>query len=89
MLIRTLKGFSIAFTSALKQTIQQIAFPNSMNKQEALNILNLKENFKGEELNSKFQSFYRANSKEMDGSPYIQEKIRMAYEYLKNKSLKN
>lgn len=83
MLVKAAKGIASSFKIAFVNTINQVLFPYEMNRSEALKILNLENDFKTEELNSKFKKFYFANSLEKKGSPYIQSKIKNAYEYLK------
>lgn len=75
-LLKALKGATI-------KTIKELTFPNIMNRREAIKILNVESNIDQEELKEKFKKLYKVNSLENKGSPYIQEKIKNAYEYLK------
>ena len=83
MLFRVVKGVTEASRKALLDTIEQLLFPNPMATLEARKILNLNESYKQRDLDKAYMDFYSLNSKERNGSPYIQKKIKAAYAYLK------
>ena len=83
MLIRATKGLAFAFKNAFIETIKQTFLLDSMTYSDALKIMYLNRNFSDNELDFKFESFYKSNSKENGGSIYIQNRIKDAYFYLK------
>jgi hypothetical protein len=85
MLVRVTKGLTSAFRNALLETLKQTFSPYSMSEIEALKIMNLNSQFTHQELDSQFKKFYDGNSKKNSGSPYIQTKVKNAYDYLARK----
>lgn len=82
MLIKTVKGVSKAFKTALFKTFDDIIFPYRMTRNEAIKILDLPTNYNQHDLEFKFSKFYSANSPKNKGSSYIQEKIKEARDLL-------
>lgn len=82
MLVKTVKGVSKAFKTALYRTFDEIVFPYRMTKNDAIKILDLPSDYDRNEVESKFKKFYTMNSPKNKGSSYIQEKIKEARDLL-------
>lgn len=83
MLVPFLKAVPRVFKIAMRKTIDDVLFPNQMSYEEAKRILDLDTHFTKQDLDSKFQGFYTVNSICNGGSPYIQQKIKNAFEVLR------
>lgn len=83
MLVPFIKAVPRAFKAAVCRTIDDVFFQNRMSHEEAKSILDLKAQFTKQDLDSKFQRFYMANATHNGGSPYIQQKIKNAFEVLR------
>lgn len=84
MLAPYIKAVPRALRAAIYKTAIDVLFPDLMSCEEAKRILDLDSHFTKLDLDSKFQRFYTANSTQNGGSPYIQQKIKNAFNMLNN-----
>lgn len=71
-----------ALGNAFVRTLSDTFFGDRMSESEAEMILDISSNSDNEALQSVFFRMYQANSKDNDGSPYLQSKILAAYNLL-------
>ncbi|KAI5169586.1 hypothetical protein PAEPH01_0836 [Pancytospora epiphaga] len=67
---------------ALYRTLDEVLFSDRITRIEALKILDLSKNCTPADIEEKYRRFYKANSVNNGGSPYIQMRILDAYRYL-------
>lgn len=83
MVPEILKEGSFIIKRAFIKTFWDIYQSNRMGRDEAIKILSLEPGFSKEELQKNYSKFYKTNSLENKGSPYIQSRIKDAYDVLK------
>lgn len=72
------------FKKAFINTFKHYLNMNIMNKEEAMDILNVPSSYTLNDLKVKYEKYYNANSPKKGGSSYIQSKIKGAFILLTN-----